>query len=76
MSSATITVAAMNAPYRRFRTELRRATNIDPVAVATWMKSRSDRLAAGYVATGEDGSLLDYEAYIRHQYARAQGIAR
>ena len=39
------------------------------------MKPRRDLIAAGYQATGEDGSLLDFEAYIRHMYAQAMGLA-
>lgn len=61
--------------YRSARAKLRLATNIDAQAVATWMRPRRDRIAAGYAATGEEGSLLDFEAYIRHQYARAMGKA-
>lgn len=70
-----IDIATFEPRYRRFRAELRRATNIKTEAVAAWMKPRRDQIAAGYVATGEDGSLLDFEAYIRHQYARAMGLA-
>lgn len=68
-------IATFDRRYRRIRAELRLATNIDPAAVAAWMKPRRDQLAAGYAATGEDGSLFDFEAYIRHQYARAIGRA-
>ena len=70
-----IDIAAFDPRYRRFRAELRVATNIDPAAVAAWMKPRRDLIAAGYQATGEDGSLADFEAYIRHMYARAMGLA-
>lgn len=71
-----ITVAQMNALYRRFRAELRRQTNVDSSAVHRWMAGRADRLAAGYHATGENGSMYDYMAYIHHQYVRAIGLAR
>lgn len=70
-----VDIATFEPRYRRFRAELRRATNVNPIAVAAWMRPRRDRIAAGYLATGEDGSLLDFEAYIRHQYARAMGRA-
>lgn len=71
-----ITVEQMNRPYRRFRAELRRQTNVDSSAVHRWMDGRADRLAAGYHATGENGSMFDYMAYIRQQYARAVGLSR
>lgn len=67
-------IATFDRRYRRFRAELRLATNIDPQAVAAWMRLRRDHLTAGYAATGEDGSLCDFEAYIRHMYARAMGF--
>ena len=70
-----LNIAALDPRYRRYRAELRLATDISPQDVALWMRSRGDELAAGYVATGEEGSLQDYEAWIRHQYARAMGIA-
>jgi hypothetical protein len=68
-------IATFDRRYRRFRAELRIATRIEPAAVAAWMRPRRDQLAASYQATGEDGSLLDFEAYVRHQYARAMGLA-
>lgn len=70
-----IDIATFEPRYRRFRAQLRLATNVDPLAVAAWMRPCRDRIAAGYLATGEDGSPLDFEAYIRHQYARAMGLA-
>lgn len=68
-------IRTFDPAYRRFRAQLRLATNVNVEAVATWMRPRRDRIAAGYAATGEEGSLLDFEAYIRHQYARAMGRA-
>lgn len=68
-----IDIATFDQRYRRFRAELRVATNIDPAAVAAWMKPRRNQIAAAYEATGEDGSLHDFEAYIRHMYAQAMG---
>lgn len=70
-----IDIATFDRRYRRFRAELRLATNVDSEVVAAWMKPRRDQIAAGYAATGEDGSLYDFEAYIRHMYARAMGLA-
>jgi len=71
----SLNLSQLDPAYRKFRAELRAATNIDPLAVAAWMKSRGADLVAGYVATGEEGSLQDYEAWIRHQYARSIGLA-
>lgn len=60
--------------YRRYRTELRTATSADDQALARWMKQEGNRLGAIWVRTNPDGTTVEYECFLREQYAQAQGF--
>ncbi len=67
-------IATFDPRYRRYRAELRWATAIDEQAMTRWMKQGGNRLGAIWVGAHPNGSTLEYECFLREQYARAHGF--
>ena len=67
-------IATFDPRYRRYRAELRWATAADGETLARWVKSQGDRLVQAWIQINPDGSALDFENFLREQYARAHGF--
>ena len=71
---ATAEIPTLDPRYRRYRAELRWATAADGETLARWVNRQGNRLVLAWTKINPEGSVLEFENFLREQYAIAHGF--